>query len=900
MNKYNPKEIEPKWQKFWDEHGTFQANEVSDKNPSASFDVAQGKSLRAGKLYTLIEFPYPSGAGLHVGHPRPFTAMDVVSRKKRMEGYNVLYPIGFDAFGLPTENYAIKTGRPPAEVTAENIATFTRQLKSLGFSFDWSRAVDTTDPKYYKWTQWIFLQLFKHGLAYKKNQPINWCPSCKIGLANEEVVDGKCERCGGPVEKRNKEQWLLAITKYAESLLEGLKQVDYIERAKVQQENWIGRSEGALVRFTVPCACCPDRPKGSRMGCAHDKILEIFTTRPDTLFGATYMVLAPEHPLIEDLQSRITNYEAVKAYAGAAVGKTDIERTNLEKEKTGVEVQGVRAVNPANGEEIPIWVADYVLGSYGTGAIMAVPAHDERDWEFVLYVVEPETRQSQDKLRKNVVMPKSSKDVLHFLDFLKERENEEEKLQEFFELILEGKRCFPDEGIATNSDFLDGLETNEAKEKIIAWLEEKGLGKRKVQYKLRDWVFSRQRYWGEPIPLVYCANCESRIKNHESGILNGLSEGEKINPGWVPLSEMELPLELPKVEKYQPTDTGESPLAAMTEWVKTTCPRCGGQARRETDTMPNWAGSSWYFLRYTDPHNDQVLASKEKLEYWMPVDWYNGGMEHTVLHLLYSRFWNQFLYDIGAIPNREPLQKMREPYMKRTSHGMILAKGGEKMSKSKGNVVNPDEMVDQFGADALRTYIMFMGPFDQAVEWDTDGLVGVRRFLDRVWNLQSKVGEGTGGVTPKLQTLLHQTIKKVTEDIDAMRFNTAVAKLMELTNEMMKADHVPCSMYHVALKLLSPFAPHICEELWSLTGGSGSIAFEPWPTYDPKYLIADTVTIAIQVNGKLRDTIDVAPDTGEEEVKRLALASANVQKHLAGKEPKKVIYVKGKLVSIVV
>jgi leucyl-tRNA synthetase len=841
MNQYDPKKIEAKWQEYWDKNHTFEVKEDSKKQ----------------KFYSLIEFPYPSGEGLHVGHPRPFTAMDVVSRKKRMEGYNVLFPIGFDAFGLPTENFAIKTGKPPAEVTKKNIANFTRQLKMLGFGFDWSRVVDTTDPKYYKWTQWIFLQFYKHGLAYKKNQPINWCLSCKIGLANEEVVDGKCERCGGQVEKRNKEQWMLAITKYAESLLEGLKEVDYIERARVQQENWIGRSEGARVIFNV----IPTEPGGrveeslnerNKKQETRNKTIEVFTTRPDTLFGATYMVLAPEHPLLANSSEFIANRKEVDKYVQQAKKKSDLERTELQKEKTGVELQGIKAINPVNGEELPIFVADYVLSGYGTGAIMAVPAHDERDFEFA----------KKFKLSiREVVKPEA-------LDYLPQ--NAQNIAAGATGVIKIESDCFAGEGVAVNSGFINGLSTKEAKEKMINWLEEKGLGKREVNYKLRDWVFSRQRYWGEPIPLVYCEKCV----------------------GWVPLPESELPLELPKVEKYQPTDTGESPLSAIEDWVNTTCPKCGGPAKRETDTMPNWAGSSWYFLRYMDPKNNKELASEDKMKYWGPIDWYNGGMEHTVLHLLYSRFWNQFLFDIGVVP-------FKEPYKKRTSHGMILAKGGEKMSKSRGNVVNPDEMVEKFGVDALRAYIMFMGPFDQAVEWDTNGLVGVRRFLERVWALQERIVERNKKQETRnkaIDAFLHKTIKKVTEDIDEMRFNTAIAKMMELVNEMMKEESVSSDQYSVLVRLLQPFAPHICAELWEKYGKGEMV----WPKYDPAKIVEDEITIVVQVNGKVRDELKVAVDISEEEVKKLALASEKVQKWLDGKEPKKVIYVKGKLVSVVV
>ncbi|MBU0596884.1 class I tRNA ligase family protein [Patescibacteria group bacterium] len=971
MQEYNPKKIEKKWQKYWEDNKTFEVTEDKKKE----------------KFYSLIEFPYPSGEGLHVGHPRPFTAMDVVSRKKRMEGYNVLFPIGFDAFGLPTENYAIKTGRQPAEVTKENIANFTRQLKILGYSFDWSRVVDTTDPNYYKWTQWIFLQLFKHGLAYKKNQPINWCLSCKIGLANEEVVGGVCERCGGPVEKRNKEQWMLAITKYAESLLQGLGTVDYIERAKIEQTNWIGKSEGASVFFSVIASDERSEERGNSTGIPssleaprNDRILEVFTTRPDTLFGATYMVLAPEHQLIEEMKEKIENWSEVLKYIEEAKKKTDIDRTNDEKEKTGVELKGIKAINPVNNEEIPVWVADYVLVGYGTGAIMAVPAHDERDFEFatkhkvnIKKVVAPYLKDSpredketeeRDVITAIVKNPKDNtylcldwkttpwksfptggiegddletaakREVLeetgytnikfikqigdsvfaefyrphkdsnvfaHFKYLLFELQNDskleidqkekdqhealwvkEEEIDSFINVwnqkliwkcMTEGECSYTDAGIAINSEFINGLKTEEAKEKMINWLEEKGFGKRETNYKLRDWVFSRQRYWGEPIPLVDCKKCG----------------------GWVPLPEEELPLKLPEVEKYQPTDTGESPLASIEEWVNTTCPKCGGSARRETDTMPNWAGSSWYFLRYMDPNNGKVFASKENMKYWGQVDWYNGGMEHTVLHLLYSRFWNQFLCDIGEVP-------FKEPYKKRTSHGMILAKGGEKMSKSKGNVVNPDEMVEKFGADALRAYIMFMGPFDQAVEWDTNGLVGVKRFLDRVWGLQERLDERNkkqetrNKAIDAIDVALHKTIKKVTEDIDAMRFNTAIAKMMELVNEMMKEEEISITSYQSLVTILSPFAPHICAELWEQYGEGDMV----WPKYDPTKIVEDEITIAIQVNGKVRDELTVSVDISEEEIKKLALESEKVDKWIDGKEPKKVIYVKGKLVSVVV
>ena len=798
MQKYDPKSIEPKWQKFWEDNQTFRV----ETDPSRE------------KFFGLIEFPYPSGAGLHVGHPRSYTAMDVITRQKRMEGKNVLYPIGFDSFGLPTENFAIKTGRPPAEITDENIANFTRQLKSLGFGFDWSRAVTTSEPEYYKWTQWIFLQLYKHGLAYKANQPINWCSKDKIGLANEEVVDGCCERCGNPVEKRNKEQWMLAITKYADKLLAGLNEVDYITRAKIQQENWIGRSEGAEINFPI---------KDS------EQKIKVFTTRPDTIFGVTFLAVSAEWAQTwfadKTPSTEISNYIAATLQGRTtAVAREEVEKTGIDS--------GLKAINPVSNEEVPVWIVNYVLADVGTGAIMAVPAHDERDWEFA----------TKFKLPKLEVVGGGD--------------------------IATG--AFAEKGMVINSDFLNGLETDEAKEKIIAQLEEKKIGNHKVQFKLRDWVFSRQRYWGEPIPLVFCENCAD----------------------WIPLPESELPLTLPVVEKYLPTDTGESPIAAMTDWVKTTCPKCGGPARRETDTMPNWAGSSWYFLRYTDPKNNNELASQENLKYWTPVDWYNGGMEHTVLHLLYSRFWNQFLYDIGVVPTLEP-------YKKRTSHGMILAKGGEKMSKSKGNVVNPDEMVELYGADALRTYIMFMGPFDQPVEWDTNGLVGVRRFLDKVWNLQEKVSDSSV-TNKKVVTQLHQVIKKVTDDIASMSFNTSVAKLMELANAMSVEEQINKTDYQILIKLLSVFAPHIGEELWSVVGDGGSVSKATWPIFDAELAKDSEITVAVQVNGKVRAELVVSPEIAEEEIKSLALANENIQKWLEGKEPKKVIYVKGRLVSIVV
>ncbi len=1199
MQKYDPKKIEKKWQTYWAKNKTFEARE-DGLNP-------EGTPL-GEKFYSLIEFPYPSGEGLHVGHPRPFTAMDVISRKKRMEGKNVLFPIGFDAFGLPTENFAIKTGKPPAEVTKKNIANFTRQLKMLGFSFDWSRQVDTTDPNYYKWTQKLFLQFFKHGLAYKKNQPINWCPKDKIGLANEEVVAGCCERCGTAVEKRNKEQWMLAITKYADKLLEGLKNVDYIERARASQENWIGKSEGAEVNFSL-------RMVPGQMDDKH--FVKVFTTRPDTIFGATFLAISPE--LAKSwVDVGWQAGEEVKKYIADALEARTAVTTREEQEKTGVDA-GIVAINPVSKKEIPVWITNYVMGEVGTGAIMGVPAHDQRDFDFAKkfglpikkvvnggvektkhlifdfdgvigdtyeacakaqMVIDNKSKEEaieamtmyfsskpnhakghslteaevvakldwtrrfgeemakleyslfnnfneeiknipntkvaiisagsglyiRDRIEETGLNPThvltyedynskeekieqvckdwgmSMKDVYYFTDskadvyelegcldrkkiigcswgycgydLLRELLPENQVLKNPEDIQgLFADSVYENEGVAVESDFLNGLNTPEAKSKMIAWLEENGIGKKQINFKLRDWVFSRQRYWGEPIPLVYCENCKDKKYNvvllhgfsgsvqkgffpwlkqsleegghkvsapelpnsananveeqvqfvldnftfDENTILlghslggvvamkvleriktkihqlvlvdsfispgpdrayastttwefdfdkirncaeqitmlvdsthavvsadrqNGMREGLQGSvvvrtpvdkhffasrepevlqlfeqTGWVPLPEDKLPLKLPKVEKYQPTDNGESPLAAMTSWVKTKCPNCGGPARRETDTMPNWAGSSWYFLAYAMGGEKRLKEKgdkfwdKEMLKHWQPVDWYNGGMEHTVLHLLYSRFWNQFLYDIGMVPTPEP-------YAKRTSHGMILAKGGEKMSKSKGNVVNPDEMVEQFGADTLRTYIMFMGPFDQAVEWDTNGLVGVKRFLDKVWNLQEKVKEKSQKNTTV--SLVAKVIKKVGEDMNAMKFNTAVSALMEFVNELSKEEEIDVQTYKNLIKLVSPFAPHLAEDLWGKFGDKEALAFSSWPTYMAEDLVEDQVTLAVQVNGKLRDTITVAADISEEEAKKIVLASEKIQKWLEGKEPKKVIYVKGKLVSIVV
>jgi leucyl-tRNA synthetase len=802
MARYNHQSLEQKWQKIWDENETFKTTEDTSKP----------------KFYALVEFPYPSGEGLHVGHPRPYTALDVVARKRRMEGYNVLFPMGWDAFGLPAENYAIKTKIHPAVVTERNVARFKEQMRSLGFSFDWSREVNTTDPNYFKWTQWIFIKLFEQGLAYKKEMPINWCPSCKIGLANEEVVDGSCERCGHGVETRVKNQWMLKITEYAERLIEDLDEVDYIERVKIQQRNWIGRSEGADVSFAIKDTA---------------ESLTVFTTRPDTLFGATYMVISPEHPILEKLQDRIANLEVIKAYQAEARKKTEFERAELNHEKTGVRIEGLAALNPVNSEEITIWVSDYVLMSYGTGAIMAVPGHDERDWEFA----------------KTFDLPII--EVVAGGDVTQEAYTQTET------------------GTMVNSGFLNGLDVDSAKKKITAWLEEKGLGVPKVNYKLRDWVFSRQRYWGEPIPLVHCSDC-----------------------GWVAIPEEELPLRLPQVENYEPTDTGESPLAKMRDWVETTCPTCGGYAERETDTMPQWAGSSWYFLRYTDPHNDQALASRENLDYWMAVDWYNGGMEHTTLHLLYSRFWHKFLYDIGVVPGTEP-------YKKRTSHGMILGENNEKMSKSRGNVVNPDDVVKEYGADTLRMYEMFIGDFEKSVPWSTDGVRGCKRFLDRVWKLKDTVKAGSA-YSEALEAKMHQTIKKVSHDYESLKFNTAIAALMTLFNEVNQLGTINEAEMKTFLILLNPVAPHITEELWQVLGFEGMLHEQSWPSYDQEKTIAQTIAIGVQVNGKVRGDITVNLNDSQEAAREKAMANDNIQRAIAGKTIVKEIYVPGRIYNIVV
>ena len=804
---YNFKEVEKKWQNKWYSEGTFYAkNDFKDK-----------------KWYGLIEFPYPSGQGLHVGHPRSYTALDIIARKKRMEGYNVLFPIGFDAFGLPAENYAIKNHIHPRITTEKNIAHFKEQLKSLGFSFDWSREINTTDPEYYKWTQWIFIQLFKHGLAYKATMPINFCTGCKVGLANEEVVNGVCERCGSPVVQKEKSQWMLKITEYAQRLIDDLDDVDYLEKIKLQQKNWIGRSEGAEVKFNID---------------GTDDFLNVYTTRPDTLFGATYMVVAPEHPLIEKYKDRITNLDEVENYKKAASLKSDFERSELNKEKTGVEIKGIEAINPVNGEKIPIWISDYVLITYGTGAIMAVPAHDERDYSFATKFNLPIIQ---------VVMPKDDDSKCDL-----------------------SKEAFTDveDGVLINSDFLNGLDVTEAKAKITKFLEEKGIGTPKVNYKLRDWVFSRQRYWGEPIPMVYCEKC-----------------------GWVPLPEESLPLVLPEIEDYEPGENGESPLAKQYDWIHTTCPCCKGEASRETDTMPQWAGSSWYFLRYMDAHNKNALASKEALDYWSPVDWYNGGMEHTTLHLLYSRFWHKFLYDIGVVPTKEP-------YQKRTSHGMILGTNGEKMSKSKGNVINPDDVVEEFGADTFRVYEMFMGPFDQTAPWSMESIRGCGKFLDRVWNMQDMLIDGDSYST-KFERMINKAIKKVSCDIEEMKFNTCVSTFMTMVNEFYKEKTINKAEFKTFLQLLNPFAPHITEELYSKLSDK-SIAETSWPTYDEAKTIDDDINLPIQVNGKLRATILIPMDSEEDFIKNSVHSCEQIKKQLENKTIVKEIYVKNKIYNIVV
>ena len=797
---YNHREVETKWQRIWDDEKAFKTSDDYSKP----------------KYYALVEFPYPSGQGLHVGHPRPYTALDIVARKRRMQGYNVLYPMGWDAFGLPTENYAIKNHIHPKIVTKNNVARFKGQLHALGYSFDWDREINTTDPGYYHWTQWIFLKLFNAGLAYKAEMPINWCTSCKVGLANEEVVNGVCERCGSEVVRKVKSQWMLKITEYADKLLEGLDTVDYVERVKVSQKNWIGKSTGAEVDFTL---------KGKE-----DK-LTVYTTRPDTLFGVTYMVMSPEHPFIDKYKDDIANWDEVIAYREMAARKSDFERTELAKDKTGVMLDGLTAVNPVNGKEIPVWISDYVLMSYGTGAIMAVPAHDERDWEFAKKFNMPIIE----------VVAGSPVDV--------------------------NEAVFTDVATGTliNSEFLNGLSVADAKQKIIEFLTEKGIGHQKTNFKLRDWVFSRQRYWGEPIPIVKCEKC-----------------------GYVAIPESELPLELPEVESYMPTDNGESPLAHMTEWVQTTCPHCGGPALRETDTMPQWAGSSWYFLRYTDPYNDKELASKEALNYWMPVDWYNGGMEHTTLHLLYSRFWHRFLYDEKVVP-------CPEPYLKRTSHGMILGSNGEKMSKSRGNVVNPDDIVRDYGADTLRTYEMFIGAFELSAAWSEDGVKGCRRFLERVWKLQDILVDGDE-YSKDLEVKMHQTIKKVSNDFESLKYNTAIAAMMALINEFYKKNAVTRGEFKTLLTLLNPVAPHITEEIWQTVGFEGRIYQTTWPEFNESKTVENTVEIAVQINGKTKATLDIARD--EDKASVIAKAKETIADKLTGNIVKE-IYVPGRIVNLV-
>ena len=804
---YNFKEIEKKWQKKWYDEGTFYAKD----------------DYSMKKWYGLIEFPYPSGQGLHVGHPRSYTALDVIARKRRMQGYNVLFPIGFDAFGLPAENYAIKNHVHPKITTEKNIAHFKEQLKSIGFSFDWSREVNTTDPNYYKWTQWIFIQLYKHGLAYKATMPINFCTGCKVGLANEEVVNGVCERCGSPVVQKEKSQWMLRITKYAQRLIDDLDDVDFLDKIKAQQINWIGRSEGAEVTFKIADS---------------SETLTVYTTRPDTLFGATYMVVAPEHHIIEKLANKITNIDEIEEYKKKAALKSDFERSELNKEKTGCEIKGIKAINPLTGKEIPIWISDYVLITYGTGAIMAVPGHDTRDHDFATKFNLPIVQ----------VIKSNSDDVV--CDVQKEAFTDVES------------------GILINSGFLNDLSVKDAKKKVIDYLEENNIGKKQVNYKLRDWVFSRQRYWGEPIPMVHCEKC-----------------------GWVPIPESELPLKLPDIEDYEPGENGESPLAKHMAWVNTTCPNCGGKATRETDTMPQWAGSSWYYLRYMDAHNDNALASKEALEYWSPVDWYNGGMEHTTLHLLYSRFWHKFLYDIGIVPTKEP-------YQKRTSHGMILGSNGEKMSKSKGNVVNPDDIVNEFGADSFRVYEMFMGPFDQTAPWSMESIRGCSKFLDRVWNMQTILVDGNT-YSPKFEKMMHRSIKKISSDIEEMKFNTCISTFMTMVNEFYKEKTINKAEFKTFLQLLNPFAPHITEELnRTVLGEKEDLAYQKWPEYDESKTIADEITLPIQFNGKLRGTIQISLDEDESSVKEKVHKA--IDSKLDGKTVVKEIYVKNKIYNIVV
>ncbi len=827
---YNFKEVEAKWQKKWEKEGTFNAKQ----------------DFTLPKWYGLVEFPYPSGQGLHVGHPRSYTALDIIARKKRMQGYNVLYPMGFDAFGLPAENYAIKNHVHPKITTEKNVEHFRNQLKSLGFSFDWSREINTTDPNYYKWTQWIFIQLFKHGLAYKTTMPINFCTGCKVGLANEEVVNGVCERCGSPVVQKEKSQWMLKITEYAQRLIDDLDELDFLDKIKAQQKNWIGRSEGAEVNFKIKDT---------------DDTLLIYTTRPDTIFGATYMVVSPEHPFIKKYESKIENLKEVKEYQEKAAMKSDFERAELNKEKTGVEIKGIKVINPLTNEEIPVWISDYVLITYGTGAIMAVPAHDTRDFEFakkfnlpIKPVIIPKIKDEADKLQNEI----EAKFQYNFSDS-----------QERLNMEMEEPFTDVENGIAVNSGFLNGLESKEAIKKATEYIEENKLGTKKVNYKLRDWVFSRQRYWGEPIPMVYCEEC-----------------------GWVPISEEELPLKLPEIEDYEPGENGESPLAKQTDWIKTKCPHCGKEAKRETDTMPQWAGSSWYYLRYMDPHNDKEFVSKEALKYWNNVDWYNGGMEHTTLHLLYSRFWHKFLYDINEVPTKEP-------YQKRTSHGMILGGNGEKMSKSKGNVINPDDIVTEFGADSFRVYEMFMGPFDQTAPWSMESIRGCSKFLDRVWQMQEILTD-ENEYSKEFESMMHKAIKKVTNDIEEMKFNTSVATFMTMVNEFTKAKKITRAEYKTFLQLLNPFAPHMTEEIWEQIGEKTEIAKTPWPKYDEAKTIDDEIEIPVQINGKLKATVKVSKDADKETIDKTVESNETISKLIEGKEVIKKIYVPGKIYNIVI
>lgn len=797
---YNPNAIEKKWQKIWEEDNTFHSEIDNDKK----------------KYYALVEFPYPSGEGLHVGHPRPYTALDVVARKRRLEGYNVLYPMGFDAFGLPTENHAIKNKIHPAKITEDNIKNFKNQLNSMGFSFDWDREVNTTDPDYYKWTQWIFIQLYKHGLAYKKEMSVNWCPSCQVGLANEEVVDGKCERCGTEVVHKMKNQWMLKITEYADRLIDDLDEVDYEDRIKAQQINWIGRSRGANVDFNIKDT---------------DHKLTVYTTRPDTIFGVTYMVISPEHPILNEYKDKINNFDEVSAYQEEARKKSDFERAELNKDKTGVMLDGISAINPLSGKEIPIWVSDYVLMTYGTGAIMAVPSHDSRDYEFA----------------KTFDMP----------------------IVPVYETDGELPLTDINQGTSINSEFLNGLNAKDAKQKAIEYIEEKNLGEATTNFKLRDWVFSRQRYWGEPIPMVYC-------QEH----------------GWVPVDEADLPLKLPEVESYEPTATGESPLSEIEDFVNTTCPICGGPAKRETDTMPQWAGSSWYYLRYMDPHNNDALASKEALDYYSPVDWYNGGMEHTTLHLLYSRFWHKFLYDLGVVPTKEP-------YMKRTSHGMILGEDHQKMSKSRGNVVNPDDIIRDYGADTLRTYEMFIGDFSSTAIWSDEGVRGCRKYLERVYNMIDLVEDGDQ-YSKDLEVSIHQTIKKVAEDYENLKFNTAIASLMSLSNDMRAAGKITKADFKTYIILLNPVAPHLTEELWQIAGFEGKLNQTSWPSYDEKKLVKDEFEMPVQINGKVRGKVIMPINANKDDAIESAKNDSNIASHIADKEIRKIIYVPGKILNIVV